>query len=95
VSAWLTRARTTVADYETHCGGHCEGHDMLSGDERSLINRAMRIVDQLEQIEQVAAIISGDLAGSSASARLLYFRTADLRFLLRVIKQRRAKAAAA
>jgi hypothetical protein len=91
MSGWPRRAKATVAAYCASCGGS----DVLSGTERTLVNRVTQLADRLEQIELLGEVTNGDLANSSADARLLYFTTAgDLRRLLGIIEQRRARAAA-
>jgi hypothetical protein len=91
MSAWLRRARASIAAYRESCGGD----DMLTSDTRLLINRAARLVDRLEQIELLGDVLNNELANSSADARALYFSTAcALRFLLGVITKRQARAVA-
>lgn len=101
MSAWLARARATIAAYCEACGGS----DLLSVDERTLTNRALHLIDKLDDIEKALAFVTTALSVSPADLieaatvenddRKRYFRTAgELRFVLGVIAKRRAKAAA-
>ena len=106
MSAWLARARATIAAYCEACGGS----DILSVDERTLTNRALHLIDELDDIEKALVFVTTCDALSVSPADLIeavsatvenddrkrYFRTAgELRFVLGVIAKRRAKAAAA
>ena len=83
MSAWLQRARASVVGYCAACGGS----DVLSGDERTLINRALHLINELDDIEKAATVENND--------RKHYFSTAgELRFVLGVIAKRWAKVAA-
>jgi hypothetical protein len=109
VSAWLQRARSYILAYQDSCGGE----DMLSGGERTLVNRASMLVDELSHIEaalqfiglcDVCSVAVAELLGegtvvdhlaATSAARQHYFRqSGELRFQLRCMAQRMAKAAA-
>jgi hypothetical protein len=94
MSAWLRRARVSLAAFVASCGGI----DVLSGDERSLINRATQLVEELLHIEATLGPIATCDAFSVSVEELTarYFcASGELRFFLTTIAKRQAKAAAA
>jgi hypothetical protein len=94
LSAWLRRARVSIAAFTASCGGL----DVLSGDECSLINRATQLIDELLHIEAaLGSIATCDALCVSVDELIArYFRASgELRFLRATIAKRQAKAAAA
>jgi hypothetical protein len=51
VSSWLRKARQRIVAFEFACGGYVDGRDLCSGNERSLIRRALALVDELSALE--------------------------------------------
>ena len=54
MTQWLRRAKQSVAAFQAHCGGN----DMLSNDERALVNRSLGLISALESIEGALSFVA-------------------------------------